>query len=137
MPSIFLDASALVPMVVMRDQWRPSLLRVMEGLRRAGRPSFVTSNWTLYEALALCRRSSHEIALSLLTNSETQMQVATVSGRTEAEALQRFRRWADQTASVVDHANLLVAMEARCEAILSFDSDFKPIVRAAGLRLLD
>lgn len=137
MPAIFLDASALVPMVVTRDQWRPSLLRVMEGLRRAGRPSFVTSNWTLYEALALCRRSSHEIAMSLLEHSELQIRVAAVSGRTEAEALHRFRRWSDQTASVVDHANLLVALESRCEAILSFDSDFKPIVRAAGIRLLD
>lgn len=137
MPSIFLDASALVPMVVTRDQWRPSLLRVMEGLRRAGHPSFVTTNWTLYEALALCRRSSHEIAMSLLAHSEAQMRITTVSGRTEAEAIERFRHRAEQTASVVDHANLLVAMEARCEAILSFDSDFKPIVRAAGLRLLD
>ncbi len=137
MPAIFLDASALVPMVVTRDQWRPELLRVMTGLRRAGRPSFVTSNWTLYEALALCRRSSHEIAASLYETSGTQMRVAPVSGRTEADALQRFLKWKDQTASVVDHANLLVALETNCVAIMSFDSDFKPIVRAAGLRLLD
>lgn len=137
MPSIFLDASALVPMVVTRDQWRPSLERVMAGLRRAGNPSFVTSNWTLYEALALCRRSSHEIATSLYVASGEQMKVVPVSGKHEADALQRFLRWSDQSASVVDHANLLVAEETRCEAILSFDSDFKPIVRAAGLRLLD
>ena len=136
MPAIFLDASALVPMVVTRDQWRPALVRVMQGLRRAGQPSFVTTNWTLYEALALCRRTSHDVALSLYESVASQMQIAAVSGRTEAEALARFIRWRDQGASVVDHANLLVAVETRCEAILSFDSDFKPIARAAGLRLL-
>lgn len=137
MVAIFLDASALVPMVVTRDQWRPSIQRVMEGLRRAGRPTFVTSNWTLYEALALARRSSHDLARSLHQASGGMMRVAPVSGRTEAEALDRFLRWSDQTASVVDHANLLVALELHCQAIISFDADFKPIVRSAGIRLLD
>ena len=59
-----------------------------------------------------------------------------VSEQVEREALRRFLEWSDKTASVVDHANLLVAVDQQCDAILSFDDDFAPLVRQAGIQLI-
>jgi predicted nucleic acid-binding protein len=134
--SIFLDASGLVPMEVARDQWRPRLERVMAGLRRGGRVSFVTSTWTLYEALALVRRREERRVRHLYDRASETMSIVAVDPATEDEALRRFLTWTDKGASVVDHANLLVAVRTGCEAILSFDDDFSPLVHVAGLRLL-
>ncbi|GAB4337412.1 MAG: hypothetical protein Kow0010_25580 [Dehalococcoidia bacterium] len=133
---ILVDASALVPLADERDQWRPMLLATLEGLRRAGRPAFVTTNWTLYEALALCRRRSRALAASLYHHVRDEMSIVAVSSPVEAEAVQRFLHWDDKQVSVVDHANLLVAESYRCEAVLTFDGDFAPLVAGTGMRLL-
>ena len=133
---ILLDASGMAPLELTRDQWRPRLLQLIEGLRRAGAFSFVTTNWTLYEALALTRRRSPEASLSLYRHVAARMDVVPVSAEIEAQALERFLTWRDKGASVVDHANLLVALAWGCEAVLSFDDDFQPLVKAAGIRLL-
>ena len=134
--SIFWDASGLVPLAVTRDQWRTRLLRVLMGLRHAGQPNFVTSNWTLYEALAQAQRASNEIAVSLYSHVRAEFTVLPIQPVVEQEALRRFLAWKDKTASVVDHANLLAAVDFGCEAILSFDADFQPLVKSTGLRLL-
>lgn len=136
MTRILLDASAMAPLELPRDQWRPRLDQLLAGLRRAGTFSFVTTNWTLYEALALTRRRSAEASRSLYCQVWTTMTVVPVSLEVEGEALERFLAWGDKQASVVDHANLLVALGWSCEAVLSFDLDFAPLARAAGLRLL-
>ena len=133
---MFVDASALIPMEVIRDQWRGRLVQVLADLRRAGSVRFLTSNWTLYEALALTRRASHASAAALYSQVSRTMEVMAVSRRAEAESIRRFLAWADKHASVVDHANFLVAEERRCDAILTFDSDFVGIARGTGMRLL-
>jgi predicted nucleic acid-binding protein len=134
--SIFFDASGLVPLVVVRDQWRPALDRILAGLRRAGQPAFVTTNWTLYEALAQAQRAGKERAIELHRFVSERMTVVTVSREVEQEALRRFLAWQDKSASVVDHANMLAAEATGCEAVLSFDGDFAPLARMAGIRLL-
>ena len=136
MTFIFWDASGLVPLAVTRDQWRLAIERVMEGLKRGGSPSFVTSNWTLYEALAQAQRAGHVIARSLYDYVERDFTVIPIRPLLETEAVRRFLAWHDKQASVVDHANLLAAVEFGCEAIVSFDADFQPLARTAGLRLL-
>lgn len=133
---IFLDASALVPLVLVRDQWHPAVSRIMEGLQRAGRPSFVTSNWTLYEALSITARPGHALAVALHRLVGTHYSAVPVAPWVEDAALGRFLSWSDKGASVVDHANLLVAQDLGCEAIVSFDSDFAPLVKGTGIRLL-
>ncbi|MFN0094845.1 MAG: PIN domain-containing protein [Dehalococcoidia bacterium] len=133
---VFLDASAMIPMQLTRDQWRRDLDRVMAGLRRAGQPDFVTSNWTLYEALAQVRRSSFQLARELQDWVTLTVAVAPVRPVVEREALSRFLSRPDQSASVVDHASLLVAQEWDCDAILSFDADFIPLIQGTGMRLL-
>lgn len=133
---MFLDASALVPLVLVRDQWHPAVTRLMAGLRRAGRPSFVTSNWTLYEALAITARRGHPFAVSLHRFVSQHSAAAPVSRAVEQQALDRFLTWTDKGASVVDHANLLLASELGCEAVISFDDDFVPLVGGTGMRLL-
>ena len=133
---IFLDASGLIPMELVRDQWRPNLDRVMAGLRRAGRPDFVTTNWTLYEALAQVRRTSRELAHHLYERVTSEMVVVPVRPPIERAALDRFLDWHSQTASVVDIANVLVAQEWGCEAIISFDDDYVPLIMNTGMRLL-
>jgi predicted nucleic acid-binding protein len=67
---------------------------------------------------------------------ESQVEVSSVGFPQEREALRRFLAWEDKLASVVDHANLLVALHLGCEAILSFDEDFLPIARGTGVRVL-
>ena len=136
MTSIFWDASGMVPLAVTRDQWRTAIERVVEGLRRGGTPRFVTSNWTLYEALAQAHRAGHAVARSLYNYIERDFTIIPIRQPIEEQALHRFLNWHDKTASVVDHANLLAAVDFGCEAIISFDSDFQPLARAAGLRLL-
>jgi len=67
---------------------------------------------------------------------ESGGDIIVVDEAIEQEALRRLLGWPDKTASVVDHANLLVAANAACDAILSFDDDFAPLMRQAGLQLL-
>lgn len=138
MTAIFMDASALVPLAVDDDPWRPRALQLMNGLREhgRGRVRFVTSNWTFYEALAISHRRSSRLSRLLHAIVRGQMTVYPVRSANEDEALRRFLAWSDQGASVVDHANLLVAQERGCSAIFSFDSDFSPLVGGAGLRLI-
>lgn len=135
MRRVFLDASMLVAMRLPRDQHAPSAKRIVDGFGRTG-PWFYTSNWTLYESLALARRWGHESAVSLHREVSTHMTVVAVEPAVEAEALRRFLDWRDKGASVVDHANLLVALRMQCDAVISFDADFGPLVAGTPLKLL-
>jgi predicted nucleic acid-binding protein len=132
---IFVDASAWVAKAVSTDQWAPELRRVMQELR-GQRIELVTTTWTLYEALAVTRRRKHGATRLLFRDALANARVAAVEPEVEHAALQRFLQWEDQGASVVDHANALVAEQYRCEAILSFDADFIPLAAAGGIRLL-
>lgn len=131
-----MDASALVPLALERDQWFLSVRRNLRALRESGMPELVTSNWTYYEALALCRRSGMHTVSKLRRIVDAEVTAVRVDEVAEAEALRRFLGWHDKTASVVDHANLLVALELGCAAILTFDEDFVPIANGTGLRVL-
>ena len=133
---VFLDASALVPVAVMRDQWRDRLVGHLTRLRAAGGAELTTTNWTFYEAAAIANRGGHELALRLRQFVDQEALVSAVTHSVEVEAVRRFFTWADKTASVVDHANLLTAMELGCEAILSFDDDFVQIAAGTGIRIL-
>ena len=42
---VFMDASALVPLALERDQWFLSVRRNLRALRESGTPELVTSNW--------------------------------------------------------------------------------------------
>jgi predicted nucleic acid-binding protein len=132
---VFLDASAMVPLVVERDQWVLPLRRHLRALRQQ-RCTFMTSNWTYYEALAIVQRAHHILTLQLRRMLEPMATIEPVSLTAEAEALRRFFAWADKTASVVDHANLLMAEALGCDAILSFDDDFVQIATGTGIRVL-
>jgi predicted nucleic acid-binding protein len=133
----FLDASALVPMELTSDQWARAFARVMGGLRAAPRLCFLTTNWTLHEALAITQRAGKHRAVALHGRVTSRATVVAVDPEVEAEAIRRFLAWQDKGASVVDYANLLVAQKFRCQAVISFDSDFAPLVRGTGIRLLD
>jgi predicted nucleic acid-binding protein len=133
---VFLDASALVPMAAEWDQWRPRFQEALLHLRRSGPVDLITTNWTLYEALAVAQRRGKRSALNLFRLASSGVEVVPVTEAVEAEALRRFLAWHDKTASVVDHANALVASEEGCDAIISFDADFVPLATAAGMRLL-
>ena len=133
---VFLDASALIPLALERDQWSRSLRRNLRALAETGAPELVTTNWTYYEALAVCRRSGMHVVNRMRRIVDAEVSPAKVSDAAETEALRRFLTWHDKTASVVDHANLLVAVELGCEAILTFDDDFLPIASSAGIRVL-
>jgi predicted nucleic acid-binding protein len=132
---LLLDASALLPLQVARDQHSRRLDQIVPGLVRRG-CDFVTTNWTLYEALALANRYGHAQARSLFSRVAAFAVMHPVDADSETEALRRFLTWSDKRASVVDHANLLVAVQTGCDGILSFDEDFAPLVRAAGLQLI-
>ena len=133
---VFFDASGWVPSVVTTDQWRIAFQRIMRELRQQPRLEIVTTTWTLYEAMALARRQSHALAVQLHQQAMRGAETIEVGSDVEREAVRRFLRWGDKRASVVDHANGLVAVQWGCEAIVSFDDDFAPIAAAAGLRLL-
>jgi predicted nucleic acid-binding protein len=122
---VMLDASSLVPLQVPRDQHVRRTQIVMTDLLRR-RAEFLTTNWTFYEALTVASRSGHAHARALFARVSAVAEAVPVSEPVEREALRRFLNWSDKTASVVDHANLLVAVEERCDAILSFDEDFAP-----------
>jgi predicted nucleic acid-binding protein len=133
---LFVDASGWVPMEMRRDQWRPELDQVMAMLRQERRLRMVTTNWTVYEALAIARRRAGDAAGRLHSLITLQANVISVPEAAETEALRRFLTWSDLGASVVDHVNVIVAERERCDAILSFDRDFVPLAAAAGLRIL-
>jgi predicted nucleic acid-binding protein len=132
---LFFDATALVPLIVLRDHWRARFEEVMDERLRRGH-DLVTTNWTLFEAMSIARRSGHGLAVNLFNHVSTVGEIVRVDEATEAEALRRFLEWRDKSASVVDHANALIAEAARCDAILSFDDDFVPLAAATGLRIL-
>jgi predicted nucleic acid-binding protein len=132
---VFIDASAWVAKAVSNDQWAPELRRVMRELR-GGRIELVTTTWTLYEALAVARRRKPGATQLLFRDALANSRVVAVDPEVEQEALQRFLAWDDHGASIVDHANTLVAAQLRCQGLLSFDADFVPLAAAAGIRLL-
>lgn len=133
---VFFDASALVPLVYTRDQWHFAVRRHLALLGQGRQFTMVTSNWTLYEALTIVKRAGHHRVVELHRYAAKTMEVVPVERDVEVEAVGRFVAWADKTASVVDHANLLAALASGCDAILTFDSDFLPIARGTGLRVL-
>ncbi len=133
----FMDASGWVPSVVTTDQWRLRFQRIMQQLRAEhSRLEIVTTTWTLYEAMALARRQSHELAVRLHERATQGAETIEVGADIEREAVRRFLRYRDKSASVVDYANVLVAQRRKCTAIISFDSDFVSLAAAAGMRLL-
>lgn len=132
---VFLDASALVPLVLERDQWVLPLRRHLR-LLHAENAGLITSTWTFYEALAILRRVGFPLADQLRRMVADEVGLLPVSPAVESNAVGRFFSWADKTASVVDHANLLIAIEQRADAILTFDSDFLPIAQGTGIRIL-
>lgn len=133
---VFLDASALVPMVHRRDQWHSAVVRQLKALRAAGPIDLVTTNWTFYEALAVLKRGGHQRCVELARFVDEVVNVHAVDPLVEEEALGRFLSWHDKSASVVDHANLLVALGSKCGAILTFDTDFDAIARGTAVRIL-
>ena len=133
MRRVFLDASAMVPMADRRDQWR---FRVNRHLQDLNGVAFTTSNWTLYEALALIQRRSKQLAFDFYGQLLQMADIISVPADVETEALRQFFRWRDKTASVVDHANGLVALETGCDGILTFDDDFIAIGKSSGLRII-
>lgn len=122
-------------MVVGADQWRPALIRILWEVRHE-RASLVTTNWTLYEALSIARRSANENAAELLRQARRSSDIVSIDEVTERRALANFLSWDDKKASIVDHANVLVASQRRCDSIMTFDRDFSPLAAAAGLRIL-
>lgn len=133
---VFLDASALVPLVHRRDQWHPALLRQMRALAAAGPFNLLTTNWTLYEAYAVLKRAGHYRCTELAAFARDSIEISAVEPDIENEAVSRFLGWADKSASVVDHANLLVALRHGCGAIITYDSDFDAIAAGTPIRLL-
>lgn len=132
---VFIDASAWVALADARDHEAPRMRVLMADLRRK-HAQFATTNWTLYEALAVSQRAGKGAAIDLHRRALRLARLVFVSHEEEREALRRFLDWDDKYASVVDHANVLVASRQRCDAIVSFDSDFVPLAGAAGLTLL-
>jgi predicted nucleic acid-binding protein len=131
---LFVDASAWIPMQVRRDQYAA---RVVELLRIPSHNlQLTTTNWTVFEAIAVARRRASGAGEQLFRLVERQAEMVRVTEAVEREALRRFLTWRDKGASVVDHANLLVAQDLRCDAILSFDDDFAELVPNTGLQLL-
>lgn len=132
---VFMDASAWVARAVTTDQWAPELRRVMLSLR-GQRLQLFTTTWTLYEALAVARRRLPRAVEPLFRDAVANATVLAVDPEVERLALRRFLDWDDKPASVVDHANALVAERHRCDALLSFDADFVPLVAGRGIRVL-
>jgi predicted nucleic acid-binding protein len=130
-----MDASAWVAGAVHSDSQAAELRRVM-GTLRGRRIELFTTTWTLYEALAIVRRRKPEAVQLLFDRAVNNGSVIAVDPDVEHQALTRFLKWHDKRASVVDHANTLVAGIQRCEAIISFDKDFVPLAAADGMRLL-
>src|SRR5690606_938420 len=132
---VFMDASAWVASVVASDQWAPNFEQAMAHLR-GQRVELVTTTWTLYEALAIVRRRKAEAVDLLFRRAVEHGSVIAVDPDVEAEAVKRFLAWRDKGASVVDHANAIVARMWRCQAILSFDDDFVPLAAADGVEII-
>jgi predicted nucleic acid-binding protein len=123
-------------MTVAHDPWRPRFQEAFGGLHRLGPFTLVTTNWTLYEALAVSQRRGKRFATGLFSLVSKEVEIVPVSPEVESEALRQFFAWGDKTASVVDHANTLVALDEECDAILSFDLDFVPLAAAAGIAVV-
>lgn len=132
---IFVDASAWVARAVARDQWAGELRAIMRELRGSD-IELITTTWTLYEALAVTRRRKPAAVQLLFQDAVANSRVIAVESDVEDDALRRFLAWEDKGASVVDHANALVAASFGCGHILSFDADFIPLARSAGIDLL-
>jgi predicted nucleic acid-binding protein len=132
---VFMDASAWVAKAIATDQWAGDFRHLMRQLH-GQRLEIVTSTWTLYEALAITRRRKPPATDVLFRDAINNGRVIRVKAEIEHLALQRFLKWQDKGASVVDHANALVAAQVGCDSLITFDEDFLPLAGAAGLRVL-
>lgn len=132
---VFMDASAWVAKAITTDHWAGDFRHLMRQLH-GQRLEIITNTWTLYEALAITRRRKPAATDLLFRDAVTNGRVIRVEADIEQEALQRFLQWKDKGASVVDHANALVAAQMSCDSIVTFDEDFRPLAGAAGLRIL-
>ncbi|MGK2965975.1 MAG: PIN domain-containing protein [Tepidiformaceae bacterium] len=131
----FLDASAWVALADVRDIRAERMRRIVAELRLQ-RAQFATTTWTLYEALAVTQRGGKGLSIDLHRRALRIARVERVPFEVEHQALRRFLDWTDKWASVVDHANILVAQQLRCDAVVSFDADFVALAGGAGIELL-
>lgn len=132
---VFMDASAWVAKAIATDHWAGDFRHLMRQLH-GQQLEIVTSTWTLYEALAITRRRKRAATDVLFRDAVKNGRVVRVEADIEEEALRRFLKWQDKGASVVDHANALVAAQMGCDSLITFDEDFLPLAGAAGLRVL-
>lgn len=132
---VFMDASAWVAKAIATDHWANDFRHLMRDLH-GQRLEIVTSTWTLYEALAITRRRKRAATEVLFRDAVRNGRVIRVEPEIEEEAVRRFLKWQDKGASVVDHANALVAAQMGCDSLITFDEDFLPLAGASGLRVL-
>ena len=135
MRRLFVDASFWIALHAYRDEHQARARTIFAGLRGQNL-EVATTNWTVYEALPQARRRSWEVAATMWRRISESARIVTVDEKVEREALRRFLEWKDKTASIVDHASALVAIEERCDAVASFDADFGPLVAATSMTLL-
>jgi predicted nucleic acid-binding protein len=126
---VFVDTGAWIGIAVTRDQVHEAAAAYARHLA-SHRTPLLTTNYVLAEAYTRVRYDDgHDKALAFdaLVREMTrrrQLSIGWVTPRLHEQALELFRRYADQAFSVVDCASFVVARRHNVRDVFGFDSHF-------------
>lgn len=130
MKRVFIDTGGWIAIAVRRDQFHPAAAAYARRLAEE-RVTLITTNYVLAETFTRIRYDDgHEKALqfdSILGDliTERRLVVAWVGERLHRRAMEIFRKYADQSFSVVDCASFVIARERKVREVFGFDGSFR------------
>lgn len=123
---IFVDTGAFLARYIQRDQHHTAATELWRELRRDGRHCF-TSNFVLDETITLlARRSTYHFAVERARNllGSRSLSILRPDEGDETAALDRFRKYADQSVSFTDCISFVLMKKYNITCAFSFDRHF-------------
>jgi len=126
---VFVDTGAWIGLAVRRDQLHGPATAYARRLVETHAP-LVTTNYVLLETYTRIRYDDgHDKALvfdAIIQDmlSHRRLVLAWVTSQIHARALEIFRKYADQTFSLVDCASFVVARDRKIREVFGFDKNF-------------
>lgn len=131
---IFVDSSALIARIVVRDQHHAESKRLWAELEKAP-VACVTTNFVISETLTLiARATTYEFAARQARElyASRALEIDRPDSRDEIEAIAFFAKFADQKFSFTDCLSFAVMRRRGIRQAIAFDRDFE----IAGFELL-
>jgi uncharacterized protein len=121
---IFIDTGAFLARYIEADQYHTQAREVWARIKNT--PLFTTNHIVDETLTLLARKTSHAFALGRAGNfySSRELQIVFTTRADEEEALEYFKKFADQAPSFTDCISFAVMKRRSLKKVFSFDQHF-------------